>query len=90
MWVQLENSKFEQECEFLSTGHVNQQLAMIEQVQAKFGRQFQDFDQQLGQIWKSQAIKLKWSEGTREDAWSNADTHGITLYVKFASSTIVC
>ena len=74
-------------------GHANQQLAMIEQVRAKFERQFQDFDQQLGQIRKSQAIKLKWSEGEKAPGkmfrWSNAVTHGSTLYVKFASSTIV-
>ena len=73
-------------------GHANHQLAMIEQVRAKFERQFQDFDQQLGQIQKSQVIRLKWSEGEKAPdkifRWSRAVTYG-TLYVKFASSTIV-
>ena len=74
-------------------GHANHQLAMIEQVRAKIGRQFQDFDQQLGQIQKSQVIRLKWSEGEKAPdkmfRWSNAVTHGSTLYIKFASSTVV-
>ena len=40
-------------------GHANQQLSMTEHVHTKFERQFRDFDQQLSQIQKSRAIKLK-------------------------------
>ena len=74
-------------------GYANQQLAMTEHVRAKFERQFRDFDQQLSQIQKSRAIKLKWSEGERAPdkiiRWSNAVTRGSTVYVKFAGSTTI-
>ena len=66
---------------------------MIEQVRAKFGKQFQDFDQQLDQIQKSQVIKVKWSEGEKAPdkifRWSNAVTHDSMVYVKSASLTVV-
>lgn len=74
-------------------GHANQQLTMIELVRTKFKTQFHSFDQQLDQIQKYQAIKLKWSEGERAPdkifRWSNAVTHGSMVYVKFAGSVII-
>ena len=74
-------------------GHANQQLMMIEQVRTKFKSQFWDFDQQLDQIQKSQAIKLKWSEGERAPdklfRWSNAVIHKSKVYVKFAGGVII-
>ena len=74
-------------------GRTNQQLMMIEQVRTKFKRKFRDFDQQLDQIKKNQAVRLKWSKGEKAPdkifRWSNAVTHESTVYVKFASHTVI-